>query len=265
MANNNEGLTRHNQQEQSAPAEAFIAADGKFTPEHVAQLFFESYRFSQGNPAIQQQIFQFLNERFGDRITPDLIEQGATLATPRISAFVTSVTKHADTPHSVVSGSVETEQRVWRSILTGGSIPAQPYNPHDMLSTMLVREAKFVEDGGRPDRSDETNTSSRSYSKHLSPFVFYGLMGQDTGLPEYNAMFEELVDNLHDIPDSIVKLDSGGIKILTPILPVFESHFKAYPDDIARITDHGFTVLQERFEPAELQQLGIATQASSEV
>ena len=252
-------------QEQAEPAEAFIAADGKFTPEHVARLFFESYRFSQGSPGIQQQIFQFLNERFGDRITPDLIEQGATLATPRISAFVTSGTKHNDTPHSEVSGSVETEQRVWRSILTGGSIPAQPYNPHEMLSSMLVREAKFVEDGGRPYRADETSTSSRSYSKHLSPFVFYGLMGQDTGLPEYNAMFAELVDNLHGIPDSIDKVNTGGLEISKSILPVFVSHFTTYPEDIARITDHGLAVLQERFKPAELQQFGIATQAPSEI
>lgn len=242
--------------------DAYIGPDGKFTPEHVSKLFFDSFRFSQGSPNLQGFIYRYLVENYGDKLSPELIADGAEIAKPKIARYVAGG-GHIQQLESV-DEPIDQECHAWQYALDSDS-SQDKFDPHDMLATLLIRESYFADwSDGRPRDAQKATETSRSDSRHLNQFVFYGLMGKDTGSPEYNAMFSQLVDELYDIPDNIPQPVSSTSDPFTPIFPIFANHFAAYPGDVAELTPRGLSALQERFEPSELQLLGVPTLPNAE-
>lgn len=241
--------------ERQPQIEANTTPDGKFTPEHIGRLFFESFRFSQGNPAAQERIFQYLSERFGAKLSPELIDQGVSMAAPRIIGFVSRGIKHASRGSSQSNLTINNERNDWIQAQQQDETETSRYDPLELLKLVLERDNGYAT-RERPNRNGYTAKTSRSDSPHLSHFVFYGLLGEDTGCAEYNEMFSELVANLPEVPERITESGSGE---WFSLLPILEHHFDYYPEDVQRITPQGITALCERLDEAELQRIGVAS------
>lgn len=239
------------------PLEAYTTPDGLFTPEHTGQLFFNSFRFSQGNSDLQLKLFSYLAERYGLRFSPELVEEGVAMVAPRIQKFATKGTMHSQREDRSVKLTIDQEKSNLLSALESLSMSPATFNPLETLEEILYRDAKYVIGRGRDRNRVETGDNSRSHGVHVSHFVYYGLLGNDTGCPEYNALFAELVDNLANVPDTIIGADPAAMDIETPVISVLEGHFKAYPADVSRITPAGLAALETRFQPPELKQLGL--------
>lgn len=156
MSIQTEGLSVGGQHPESNTLDTYFGPDGKFTPEHVSNLFFNSFRFSQGEPNIQHQVFRYLQENYGDHLSSALINQGTALTIPRITSYITKGTKHAVRGPALIQTNVEAERENWKTIFNDGP-GSPPYDPQEMLASILVREAGLVSNGGRP-RSSEDET-----------------------------------------------------------------------------------------------------------
>lgn len=218
----------------------------KYSPEYVGRLFFDSFRFSQGSPGVQKYIFQYLSRHFGDRLTPELIQQGVEKATPRIEGFV-SGGKHVTGVLNTADFTIRREKEKWIEVLNDEQ--AQVEIP-DLLVSILKSDSSY---GRRIRQGDYAAKHSRSDAPRLSQFVFYGLLGRTTGMPEYDAMFAELVDKLPDVPVSAVEKDGGNSYELSLIVG---NHFAAYPDDLTQITPQGLAALQESLDADTLKGIG---------
>ena len=171
----------------------------------AADLFFLSYRFSQGIPKLQENIWKYLAlEHPSWKMSQELIDNLKREVSPRIEKFVAG---SKDTRAHLE----QTSQLIKQSIGAEIDNMAAVFNGEEEIENkeaLLLKICKDVVDRdhnwlvvhdaeGRP-RSSKSS-SNPIVDPFLSHFCYYGLEEKKTGAEEYDKMFQEAKKTLWGI------------------------------------------------------------------
>jgi hypothetical protein len=181
-------------------------AKKELTVENAAKLLFFSFRFSQGYPALQEYIIQWLSARFPDyridsifkEVEDKLIEmiRKFSLKTPSVhqkEVHTSEGRKKVSDPNVLDNevGNVMNWAKVYFAPQIDGNTNIYGVERHgikvllaQITSAIIERDYLFlVEDGGRG--------RPREKGKFESHFISYVLNQKPTGCAEYDQMFKE--------------------------------------------------------------------------
>lgn len=220
----------------------------QLTTEHAANLLFSSFRFSQGNPDLQELIFRYL------RIAhPEWAIQGDYSDLPNLNNSLNRVFKEAETyvlksgktQYHPLKGKEESENideermnRVFgaemstmENILFGHwdqeKVPpegwAKDYIVQSLAQGIVERDYYFlVEHGGRDRQGgDPHKVESDPWSSHI---VDYGLNGSTTRMTEYDQMFRDVNDYINSDHENDTRWNENIAPKLQKVVSVYNSH-----------------------------------------
>jgi hypothetical protein len=163
------------------------------TPEYGVRVLFHSFRYSQGDPELQQLIFVYLhNLRPAWTIDENLEEEISTRFIPLAKQFLNQykpTTFHADTPETVES-STKSELDAMLGVFSE-SLDEESVIP-TITEHLIQREYRFLRKGR------DRKLPSKSFQKTpltdpwMSHFRYFALEGHPTGLTEFDQMFQEM-------------------------------------------------------------------------
>lgn len=191
-------------------------------------LLISSFRFSQGLPALQREIFRYLHDIYPNSGIDDSTKNSITTeAMPTIRRFLKHTPEKAaninpapiilhsylfpDTPTNTTSiDDVDTKiekeakNRIDDMQEIFNTDPGKnPFSIHSIIRDIVARDFKFLyEKNGRP-----RNNPDQTYPMHdpwLSHLCHYGLNGNATGLPEFDQMFKDVNDCLKNYGTSML-------------------------------------------------------------
>lgn len=174
------------------------------TAEYAARLFFWSFRISQGNQELQEEIFVYLHHlRPHWRIDDPIKEEFKRIAEAQVTKFL-NTTKGEATLHMVfdnpVSETLNDGLFMWHLMIGILNEEDEPANVKlsDITDGILDKDLQYLIERGRPrSTSEETPaipSSLPSRDPFLSHFYYYGLEQHRTGLPEYDQLFRDVVN-----------------------------------------------------------------------
>lgn len=188
-----------------------------YSTDYVAALMINSFRFSQGDIDIQQAMLRYLASRFHERFVPETVEASEPMVARAALVIVNNASLHPErTPK-------------------GNPISRNPDNVasevHDYIESMAlyVRESQLSPDAlseevmdivcsivehefnrlgitidngavsGRGRLRKQAKVTTPKTDVYLSHWVYYGLLGQSTYLPEYDTLFADMVKEYRGI------------------------------------------------------------------
>lgn len=207
--------------------ETSLPLERELTPEYAARIIFDSFRFSQGDPDLQKQIFAYLHGiRPKWKISNDLLNKISKEFTFRVRGFM--------------GYSEEPKPNVDRSLLhynLGASSESDPINDEMLIDMekifngeetlivnvpviargVIVRDKRYLLDKGRPRTFHRSGPEkSEMGDPWLSHSIYYGVEEHATGLPEFDQMFVEVGEYLRNNATresgSILYLDFAAVQ-----------------------------------------------------
>lgn len=199
----------------------------KLMPERALQIFFLSYRFSQGSNSLQQHIYSYLHAKNPKwRITDGMEQFMKEKAPPIFGKFLWG----KEALHPPLSRSTLTwAEGQWRGLIGEGSpreidlksnLSGKIEEMRDVFNTdvsltkrlkhevvgrivegIVKKDYRFLDrhsrDGGGRPRSRKTEDYTPQADPFLSHICYYGLEQHSTGSPEYDQMFQDIRSSLH--------------------------------------------------------------------
>lgn len=250
---------------QEAPGNFYVglAAEAElehaYTPQEVSKLFFNSFRFSQGEPGIQQLLYNYLCKEYGDRLSSRLIQDGIEIAAPRIEKFVSAGVSHTVREEDRIKDTIDEERQKWLATLdVHNSGKEMVFDTKETLKQILARETRFLVRGsGRPRPNSGDGNQSGPKDKFTSHIVYYGLLENSTGMPEYDKLFKELLAELPNIPSEGRAMNRYGYEDQYSFYTTLEKHFSAHPEDKAKLPQDSFDLLGQVLHDTRLESLGL--------
>lgn len=194
----------------------------EITPERAFQIFFLSYRFSQGSNGLQQNIWSYIHATHPQwRITDETEQVMKEKALPVFEKFLWGKeTLHpplspktltwAEGQGSGLIGEGPPREIDFKSYLSGNidkmrdifnaDVNLTKREKHEIVGLIaegiIEKDYRFLnrhrrDGGGRP-RSKETESLTRQADPFLSHICYYALEQQSTGSPEYDEMFQDV-------------------------------------------------------------------------
>jgi hypothetical protein len=183
-------------------------ADIKYTAKDIVKLVINSYRFSQGQPALQQAYFDFLLNKFGNRFDEAVVKEAIPQIINAAENILSNPKMHLktedDITHEVNNDLLELLEYVSKRR------PIPKADITNITNNLVERDRMFLEVEYDPDALQPIGHEDRFYKErrpraeqshvthHSDPFlsqtVFYGLMGQSTNSPEFNEIFKEVAE-----------------------------------------------------------------------
>lgn len=182
------------------------------TAEYGAKIFFLSYRFSQGNSALQRYVFDFFHLlRPYWRITDALKKEISQIVKPQIENFLGVGKKYAQGVSQSPKGTYHPE--IGNAQFTGYKIDDAVYlELGEMEKSFNGRKKYFrqrtikelaegisilehnwlVVKGGRPRKPAQSQKVTTATDPFFSQLCYYGFLGHSTGVKEYDEMFREV-------------------------------------------------------------------------
>lgn len=223
------------------------------SPGNLARIHFETFRFAQGSPELQQYITRYVHLAEGDRITSEALEQSFVPAENRMTSFITHGEDKTHTASAIEKsiGGMSREMKRIRECWEG----AQDDEPGDMpwilenaVSGSIGSDHLFIiQRGGRPRAKRDETEQAQPAAKYLSQFVYYGLNHHSTGVPEFDKMFADMVDTLNT--DDYLRSN-----VDQQLREVIATHVSHYPEELE--------LLPEQWRP--LPDASLATGAVSQ-
>jgi hypothetical protein len=180
----------------------------KYDSSYIARLITYSYFFSQGNARFQRPILHYLATQFSERFDKATVMDAVAPASKMVFAIrhkyhlhrrITDIMGNIDT---VPEEDVPQDVNAFAEDLIGYLDSGVEANEEELDITYLCEETidrdihqlGLGENAKYTDRGRSSSTSSSPYAdSHLSLWVYFGLMGQTTGMEEYDRMFKEMV------------------------------------------------------------------------
>lgn len=244
--------------EVSSPTETHSDQPEPYTSTEIANLTFLSFRFSQGSLLSQPEILRYIAATEGSRVDTDTLEESFEKASKRTKTFIGKDTVHSD--RDTIDLEHEKQMRIigmmWEDATKA---PIDPDEVHyivgDIRDEMIAKDFNYiVEKDGRPRKEDTSdhndNPLTRTHNSHL---VYYGLMGESTGEPVYDQMFQDIVEQLPDNWNNHVRsvgrstnpiankkdsIDPTYVGVLGDVVrEVAAVHFKHYPQDLEKLPE----------------------------
>jgi len=213
----------------------------KYSVRDTVSLIINSYRFSQGQPDLQEIIFEYLVDRYGGRLQAKTINQARPLVLNAAAKLVTETPKlHKKRPY------YEVEFDVHRDIDTFLKVLLRNMHPDigRAFKMVIERDRTYLEKGFDPDDEGYKRRDKRPRRKHqnvtphsdpyLSQFVYYVLMGHETGLQEFNEFFKALVKEYQSSTDPDIK---EGVTNLVNL------HIKHHPEQVALLPKEYYQIV----------------------
>jgi hypothetical protein len=199
--------------------------DQELAPEYAGRILFNSFRFSQGDPVLQHQIFAYLHEiRPNWRI--DVPQEEALKATAKKLHEHVAVGARPAGERAILHTMIESTDFgseldsaiSWLKKTFSGE-PIGHYNGiRFIVDKIITRDANYLlyTDGGRPRTFHRPDLEkSEMGDPWLSHAIYYGIEGHTTGIPEYDQMFHELGDYINNVlseKDQILFRKFNGVK-----------------------------------------------------
>ncbi|MBI5045217.1 MAG: cytidylate kinase family protein [Candidatus Levybacteria bacterium] len=193
------------------------------SPEHALDIFYASFKFSQGGPALQKDMLQYIaNEhpewRMGDDEYQQIFDAFLQKATAYLAHTAQNNAKKVIHPDFSDSIETETKERLdeFRNILNS---PRVPVSLHEIMKTIIEKDFRFLADAksgeavGRP-RTDNGTT-------FLSHICHYVMKGEATGSPEFDQMFEDIFDHIQR--GGLINLDWDEDARLTKVIEFYNA------------------------------------------
>lgn len=206
------------------------------SPKHALEIFYASFKFSQGGPGLQKDMLQYIANQHPDWRMDDMTYQQVYDAfLKKATAYLahTAQNNAKKIVHPNFSDPVETEvtNRLdeFRDILNN---PRIPVSLHEIMKTIIERDFRFLADPksgeamGRPRSDDRT--------KFLSHICHYVMKGQSTGSAEFDALFRDVHQLIQR--GGLTNLDWDEDARLTKVIEYYNAF---HPDGIK---DPAFTV-----------------------
>lgn len=184
-----------------------IKEDEPLTVEKAVKLFFLSYRFSQGFPTLQRMMFEYIKKRhpgwkIGEKLRGEIFER--SLET--FSNYMKAVAGRAHT-EKAASGKALSEAMINNDLEQNLRWMAEAFylraKDIDKSSTLqfiarqiVERDVQFLSrEKGRP-RAQGAQGKSVHEDPFLSQVCYYGIEGHGTGSPEFDLIFQDVVEYL---------------------------------------------------------------------
>lgn len=204
--------------------EGFLAEQKDSDPltfDAARKLFFLSFRYSQGSPYMQERIFEYLHWqnphwRISAPLKPKLQESCLMLFKKYFD-----IGYHEKNPDQLVSQTpLHTEiyfednsgSELNRDVGVRGELSKfqdtmntkKVINPIEELTLEIIRlDHKYlITNNGRP-RNTPHDISSPQTDHYLSHICYYGYAKKNTGMPEYNKMFADIIKYVNSNPHSL--------------------------------------------------------------
>ncbi|HVO86176.1 MAG TPA: hypothetical protein VMT23_00390 [Candidatus Binatia bacterium] len=199
---------------------------------YTARLLVSSFFFSQGKQPAQDKIWAYMAKKFGANFDQDEIWQAVGPAAKAAFAIRSNERLHQavirdgvqeDTTFEQAKNSVTKQAEKLIAFLESADDGSdKPGGIEELTESLIYVDAyhlgPHVNSGGRRrQRSDRVQTYSDG---HLSQWVYFGIMGQSTGMPEYDAMFEDMVTSYR-----LTGVDDRTLALKTVQLIEYQLHY----------------------------------------
>lgn len=234
---NNEAGRESSPQESGQQIEADAEKqDEPLTAEKATKLFFLSYRFSQGDIISQKSIFRYLKATHPawhiDNTLRDELEKKAKPIFIKYLRSAERAPRHVQASgepleEENIEKSVENESAMMQHVFSGeeegeateftadekSAEQIKKKAIREVATNIILRDWKYLEKNkgrSRPHTSDaQGRETTPLYDPFLSHLCYYGIEGRSAGMPEYDAMFQDVVTYLKgefkDDPDKSLK------------------------------------------------------------
>lgn len=176
-----------------------------YSTRDITKFIIYSFRFSQGQPEIQDEIYNYIHANYKDRLDPNVIDGALPEAIDAVERIVGNPKLHKQIEND---SRTAIREEVMQNIDFLKNGLGHPPNLLRMGQKIIHRDRKFLVSGNDPDldisdplerssgrpRSTEDQRVTPNTDPFISQFVYYGLMGQTTGSPEFDAMFHDMVE-----------------------------------------------------------------------
>jgi hypothetical protein len=192
----------------------------KYEVNDAIRLIINSFRFSQGDELLQRDFLKQVGYLVHGKLDPETVRQAIEPTTTAVEKIVSNSKLHSKANPALAREEVESNA----NFLAENINDQQPSN--NLSATSVIwRDYKFLIDREGRDRAD-TERRSPATDPYLSQFVYYGLMAQTTGSPEYDQIFAEAVKAYEEH----VKPEHPDYKDMVNLL--IEKYLSNHPDQI---------------------------------
>lgn len=210
--------------------------EGRVGPplDRISQLFFLSFKFSQGESSLQFEIFTYIKYLHPEWIISDDLKKkiGSRVADP-IRRLISQ--KHFPINgtfyHTFHKYSASAQEEELENIGEAFEKKRAKPNIYYIAKAIIEQDRYFlIEKGGRP-RSPNKSANPAS-DKWLSHIVHYGLEGHTTHTEEFDGMFSLVKQEIMDVLTG--KKPEGGLGVkedMGSLGRVIEKHIETHPED----------------------------------
>ncbi len=175
----------------------------KVDVDHMAKLLFLSFKFSQGDGGLQQQIFDyFIMKGQIPSLSQDMRKQIASRAQSMAKRYFMGNQKHTTeggTEEKPVPLESEIEKEMLKQIGLLGSVPPERGRTLKgflgiIAENIIAQDYKYlIQEKGRPNRAkSETSSYEPTLDPYLSHICYYGILEKNTGLEEFDDLFGQI-------------------------------------------------------------------------
>lgn len=179
----------------------------RYDADYTASLIVNSFFFSQGDVTYQHGILSYLVSNFRDHFDEAVFDEATNLVAQRISRTGNNRKTHREhdqdnKPIDFSEAAVKVQASTYSDFLKN-LLSLDPEEVNGLFELPKLRKWAIAVDirhlgpdngGGGRNRKPSPNSSPYS-DGHLSQWVYFGLMGQTTRMPEYDQMFADMVSS----------------------------------------------------------------------
>jgi len=188
--------------------------DEPLTAEKASKLLFLSYRFSQGLPSLQKNIFRYIKVchpewRIDDALKEQIYERSEKIFIDYMKiakgkGHASVAAGGADIDEEVIKKDLSRELNEMSHIFSKGAEDVDETLKHrvreDIAIGLITRDYEFLSrEKGRPRSSDEQQGKGVHADPFLSHLCYYGIEGHKTGSEEYDQMFSDVIGYIRTV------------------------------------------------------------------
>jgi hypothetical protein len=225
------------------------------TTQHLANIVFLSYRYSQGGIGTQNRLLSYMEDRYhGDFMTDERAAEVHELAKTMIGPYFLNQALHPaiaipwddDSPEAAKKTDTTVSNELiglFERFNDENYMSHFSHDPASIAASIIIMDADYLQrPGGRAGDSIPLKIVVDPYKRdpYDSLFIKYGVLGKDSNSLEFNALFAVV-----SLESTIQQLDAYTVATL---LKVINHYVDRHPDSAhdPRITD--IRVLCERLQ-----------------